>query len=393
MKRRSDNCSCAFVQWLFRCAALVLWSTAGFSAVAQDWPLVRGDTLGSGVAPTSLPDQLEVLWTYQAADDAGFDATAVVADGIAYVGDNAGTFHAVRLADGKAVWTKPFEDSSFGAGAAIDGDRLYVGDLNGTVRCLALGDGQEHWKVDVGGEVYAGPIPHGDDVLVTSEAGTLTCLNKSDGGQRWQFRIEAPLRCSPTIAGGRVMLSGCDSLLHIINVADGKEISTVEIDGPTGATAAMLADRVFFGTEGGTFFAIDVPTNEGMPAVAWTFRDPRRGQPIRSAAAVSDALVVFGSHGKAVYGLDPATGKEKWKPLTTRSRIESSPVIAGNRVVAATAAGKLYSLDANSGEVRWEHDAGGSFTASPAVADGRIILGNGDGTLYCFGARSDSRQN
>ena len=39
------------------------------------------------------------------------------------------------------------------------------------------------------------------------------------------------------------------------------------------------------------------------------------------------------------------------------------------------------------GEVKWEYDAGGSFTASPAVVDGRIILGNGDGTLYCFGAK------
>jgi outer membrane protein assembly factor BamB len=150
---------------------------------------------------------------------------------------------------------------------------------------------------------------------------------------------------------------------------------------------------VFFGTEGGTFFAIDVPTNAGQPAVAWTFRDPRRGQPIRAAAAVTDELVVFGSQGKAVYGLEPATGKEKWKPLTTRSRIESSPVIAGNQVVAATAAGKIYVLDANSGEVKWEHDAGGSFTASPAVVDDRIILGNGDGTLYCFGAKNSSNKN
>jgi outer membrane protein assembly factor BamB len=152
----------------------------------------------------------------------------------------------------------------------------------------------------------------------------------------------------------------------------------------------MRGDRVYFGTEGGTFFAIDVPTNGNDPAVAWTFRDPRRGQPIRTAAAVTDQLVVFGSQGKAVYGLDPATGNEKWKPLATRSRIESSPVIAGNRVVVATAAGKIYLLDANTGEVKWEQEMGGSFTASPAVVDAKIILGNGDGTLYCFGSKTYS---
>jgi outer membrane protein assembly factor BamB len=377
-------------------AALGLWCILGAAAHAEDWPLVRGDISGSGVADAALPDQLEELWTYKAGENAGFDATAVIAGGVIYVGDNAGTFHAVRLSDGTPVWTKPFEDGSFAAGAAIDKDRLYVGDLNGIVRCLALADGQEHWSANVDGEVYAGPTPHGDDVLVTCESGTLTCLIAADGNQRWQFRIEAPLRCTPTVAAGRVMLSGCDSLLHIINVADGQEISTVEIDGPTGATAAMHEGRVYFGTEGGTFFAIDVPADGGQPKVAWPYRDPRRGQPIRSAAAVTDQLVVYGSHGKAIYGLDPATGKEKWKPVITRSRIESSPVIAGNRVIAATAAGKIYLLDANTGEIKWEHDTGGSFTASPAVADNRIILGNGDGTLYCFGkaeARAAQRQN
>ena len=102
---------------------------------------------------------------------------------------------------------------------------------------------------------------------------------------------------------------------------------------------------------------------------------------------VDEQVVVYGSQGKAIYGLDPANGEEKWK-LPTRSRVESSPVIAGNRVVAATAAGKIYLLDAATGEVKWEYDAGGSFTASPAVVDGRIILGNTDGTLYCFGAKN-----
>lgn len=377
---------------------LVLWRAIAILAVvapnarSDNWPVVRGDIEGTGVAETAIPDALDVLWTYSAGENGGFDATAVVADGIVYVGDNAGTFHAVRQADGKRVWTKTFEDGSFTAGAAISGDRLYVGDLYSKVRCLARVDGQELWSVDVGGEVYAGPTVYEDTLLVTSEAGTLTCLNLADGGQRWRFSIEAPLRCTPTFSAGRVMLSGCDSLLHVINVADGQEIGKVEIDAPTGATAAMRENRVYFGTEGGTFFAIDVPAEaDAQPKVAWEYRDPRRGQPIRAAAAASEHLVVFGSQGKAVNGLNPTNGERKWQ-IATRSRVESSPVIAGERVVAATAAGKLYLLDAASGEVKWDYDAGGSFTASPAVVDGQIILGNGDGKLYCFGSMQGAGQ-
>jgi outer membrane protein assembly factor BamB len=371
----------------------LFWLGSSQRAAAEDWPVVRGDTRGTGVAKSFLLANLDVLWTYRAKEDAGFDATAVIADGIIYVGDSVGTFHAVRLADGQPVWTKDFPDSSFGAGAAIDKDQLFVGDLEGNVRCLALADGDERWSMKMDAEVFAGPIPHGDDVLVTSESGTLVCLASSNGKERWPaFRIDSPLRCSPTIAGGRVMLAGCDSLLHIINVADGKETHSVEIDGPTGSTPAMLGERVYFGTEGGTFFAIDVPADEEKaPAVAWTFRDKKRGQPIRSAAAVTESIIVYGSQGKAIYGLDPATHEPKWQ-VSTRSRVESSPVIAGDRAIAATSAGKLYLLDLATGEAKWEYDAGGGFNASPAVVDGRIIIGNTDGTLYCFGNKDQNSE-
>jgi outer membrane protein assembly factor BamB len=385
----------------FALAAFAIFAAIAAVAHADDWPLVRGNVLGSGVAAQPVPDKLDVLWTYHAGKDAGFDATAVVAGGIVYVGDNSGTFHAVRLADGQPVWTKSFEDTGFGAGAAVGKDRLYVGDLNGLVRCLTTADGTEIWKKDLESEIYAGPTLLDDNLLVTSEAGTLNCLDVADGQQRWPaFSIEAPLRCSPTVSAGRVMLAGCDAKLHFIDIATGEEVAAVDIDGPTGSTAAVSGNRVYFGTEGGTFFAIDAPANITPAPVAptsdtepseaaWTYRDPRRGQPIRAAAAVTDKLIVYGSQGKAIYALDPASGKLIWnQPLATRTRVESSPVIAGERIIAATAGGVLYVLDAATSETKWQYEAGGSFTASPAVVDGKIILGNGDGTLYCFGAKS-----
>ena len=53
------------------------------------------------------------------------------------------------------------------------------------------------------------------------------------------------------------MVAGCDGKLHIIGLDDGQEIGAVEIDSPTGSTPAVQGDLLFFGTEGGTFYAID----------------------------------------------------------------------------------------------------------------------------------------
>src|SRR6185369_7848313 len=87
-----------------------LLAAAHSSGYADDWPLVRGDAFGTGVARGTLADDLEVLWKYSAGKDAGFNATAVIAGGVIYVGDSTGTFHAIRLSDRSPVWTKEFAD-------------------------------------------------------------------------------------------------------------------------------------------------------------------------------------------------------------------------------------------------------------------------------------------
>ena len=97
---------------------------------ANDWTLVRGDVLGTGVAQTALSDSLHVVWKFEAGKDGGFDATPVVDAGVIYIGDNAGKFHAIGLADGGEIWSKDFADGGFSAGAAVEKDRLYVGDVN-----------------------------------------------------------------------------------------------------------------------------------------------------------------------------------------------------------------------------------------------------------------------
>lgn len=378
-----------------RCSSIVVAAVVaallgvGVGVRAEDWPFARGDAHSTGVATCELPAAPALLWKYTAGEDAGFDATTVILQGIIYVGDTNGVFHAIRMSDGSNVWKRPVKDSSFNAAAAAEAGHIYVGDMNGRLYCLATADGKEVWSHELEGEVYAGPMIHGDDVLFTCEAGALSCRAKSDGTERWKFHIESPLRSTPTIAAGRAAVSGCDSLLHVIDTRDGKELATVDIDSPTGSTPAMHAGKVFFGTEGGAFFGIHFSEQaDEKPAVAWTFRDPQRSQPIRAAAAVNDRIVVVGSQAKAVYGLDPETGEQKWK-RPTRARVESSPVLVGDRVVVATTAGKLYLLDAATGDIRWEYDAGGSFTASPAVVDGKILIGNADGTLYCFGGKRD----
>ncbi len=353
-------------------------------ATAEDWPVVRGNAAATGVAASPLSDELELSWKYTA-EDSAFEATPVIVAGVVYIGDADGTFHAVDLATGEVKWTQKFEEAGFLAAAAVKEDALFVGDYNGMVRRLSTATGEQAWEFDAETEVYAGPSLSGENVLITTEGGVLFCLNAADGQEVWRFTIEAPLRCSPIVVNGRALLAGCDGKLHAVDVSTGKEVTSLAIDGPTGSTPAIVEGVAYFGGESGLFQAIDVPA-EGEMKLVWKYKDPRRGQGIRSAAAVNDDVVIYGSQGKAVYCLARASGERKWQ-LTDRTRIESSPVIAGDRAVVATASGKLLLVNIADGKKVWDYDAGGGFQSSPAVVDGQLVIGNDDGTLYCFGTK------
>jgi outer membrane protein assembly factor BamB len=214
-----------------------------------------------------------------------------------------------------------------------------------------------------------------------TDGGELLSLDAATGKETWErFRIDQPLRAWPTVVEGRILIAGCDGLLHAVDVETGKDIESIDIGGPADGMPAVVGNRAFFCTAGGVFYAADVNPLKS----AWQYRHKGQSEEIHGAA-VTDRVVVLGTHDKRVVGLDPATGNELWA-VTLRTRAESSPVIVGDLAIAATIRGRLHAIELATGDEVWDEDVGGSFTASPAVSDGRIVIGNDDGVLYCVGA-------
>ena len=268
------------------------------------------------------------------------------------------------------------------------------------VRALDLGSGRVVWTHETGGEVSGGPtiLPtlQGPRVLIGSQDASLTCLDLASGAVAWTHSIEDQIRCAPTVArtpdGDRIALAGCDGRLHVLDAADGKEVATVAIDGPTGTTPAAADGRVFFGTEGGSFYAIDY----GKAEIAWRMGGAA-GQAYRSSAAVAAGLAIVGSRSRSVEAFALGDGARTWRhPM--RGRVDASPIVIHTAadgagwpaVVIADAAGTVALLDAASGETVWEFDAGGGFSAGAAAAAGRLVLAGDDGTVWCFRGAADA---
>jgi outer membrane protein assembly factor BamB len=344
------------------------------------WPLMRGDAQATGVAPGKLPDRLNIVWRMRV-PKSSFAATAIIADGVVFVGDLDGTLYALDLKDGLEKWRYQIE-GSFHAAAAVRAAIVFAPDGQGRLHALDAVTGRRRWvyETESGAEINSSPTFYKGNVLFGSQDATLYCLDIETGREVWTHAIDDQIRSTPTIAGNRTFLAGCDSKLHVVDLDTGKGVAAVDIRDQTGSTPAVLGDLVYFGTEGGSFFAIDWKKAE----VVWTYRDEVHMLPYRSSAAVTREAIVFGGRDKFVRAVSPATGDPIWE-FATRGRVDGSPIIAGQRVYIGSADGRFYVLDRASGALVWQVETGGRFSASPAAADGRIVIGNEDGVLYCLG--------
>ena len=132
--------------------------------------------------------------------------------------------------------------------------------------------------------------------------------------------------------------------------------------------------------------ASDAPSK---PALKWTFK---AGKPVVGGAAVAADRVFFGDNGGVIHCLGLADGKEIWS-LKTDSAIEAIPLILDGTCYVGAADGRLYALDIADGKKKWEpfetQDkilASASWAKDPASDKKWILVGSYDFSFYALDA-------
>jgi outer membrane protein assembly factor BamB len=350
------------------------------AAASEEWRQFRGDHRLTGVASSSLPASLKVLWKYETRDS--IVSSAAIAGGAVYVGVGNGDLVSLELSTGKLRW-KYSTGSIAGIGEsspAVSADAVYVGDLDGSLHAVSARDGKRLWAFKAEAEIKSSPTLVNDLVLVGSYDSHLYALEAKTGKVRWKYKTEGMVHATPSIVGDLAFIAGCDEVFRAIRISDGKQAYSIRTEAYAGASPAINGDRAYFGAFTNEVLALDLKARK----VLWTYSHPDREFPFYSSAALTNGRVIVGGRDKAVHALDAATGKRVWEFLT-RARVDSSPVVVGDRVFVGSNDGKVYALDTANGQKRWEFDAGAPVSASPAVAANRMVIGAQDGVIYCFG--------
>lgn len=251
----------------------------------------------------------------------------------------------------------------------------------------------------------------------------ITCL--AVAGALWAWRRPRKLLAKDLAAGVRLR-TGEKIVLCLVGVLglrvvmyclfDGRPflqpLLVVWAAGWAGALYAILLWRVQrprLPVQGVMFAAMAVPcaalafTSMSYDrSVIWTFSADDRG--VIQWVLVADGRVYAGAslHGAepwgALYCIDPANGKPRWCFTDNRQIqvISSVPCLANGRLYFtarnSSLAGKLYCLDAVSGQKVWEYFQPGAQSSVLRAWDGKVFLLDDSGKDLCFDAATGVTQ-
>ena len=356
----------------------------------QNWPSFRNGNLQEGVAHTTLPAELELLWKYTSSD--GIASTAAIVGDRVYMAGLNGYVECLELKTGKPIWKYRSIESpdpkefapGFKSSPLVTEKGVYLGDEDGIFHAIDVKTGKKLWTFQTDAEIISSANVVNGKLLFGGYDNNLYCLNEADGALVWKFMTDGYVNCSPAIVDNFTFVTGCDEQLRVIDINTGKQHSQMPLETYLIASPALMGDNLYVGTYASEIISV----NWKKQKVEWRYKDPKKEFPYHSSAAVTDEFVVAGGRDKQIHCVERKTGKGVWK-FGTRGRVDSSPVIIENRVFIGSSDSNLYELDLKTGKTIWKKNLGKDITASPAIGSGHLIIGteSRNGALYCFGKK------
>lgn len=366
------------------------------------WTSFRNGPSQRGLATSTLPKELKLLWSVEAGPKDGMvTATAAIVGEHVYVASLNGEVFALDRLTGRRLWTYRSRENvdpnqfvpGFKASVAVHEGHIFIGDEEGLFHAIDRETGAKVWTFSTNPDDPSGggsPIVScasffDDKVIFGSHDNHLYCLRTGDGSLAWKFATLGMVNCSPAISERHTFVTGCDSHLRVIDIGTGQQVTDVDLGIYLIASPAVVDNMLYVGTHGGEVLAIDWKLGKNV----WTYTPKQQEVIFHSSAAVSDRYVIVGGQDKKLHCLNRQTGEMVWI-FNAKRQIDSSPVIVGDRVFVGSHDGRIYGIDLATGKEVWSHVDGRPFSASPAVGEGCLVIGSeaSTGKIYCFGEKN-----
>ena len=349
-------------------------------------------------------ENIQKLWEFPT--DAPIYSTPVITKNLVVFGNEAGNVYAVHKKDGAHRWRFNAFREVF-ATPLVYKDKIYVGSTNYMFYCLDM-SGREQWKYSTKARIKSDATANDGVIYFSSYDKHVFALNAETKELIWKFppdpidpeeaaadkdkKAEEPPKqegikldwevgefsySSPVYHEGVIFVGNLDSRMYALNAKDGTIKWIFKTGDSVTSTPNFLKGMLYFGSSDKNIYALDVKTGKQK----WVFKT---NGAIYAEPKIKDGVIYVGSWDKHFYAIDINNGKKKWSYKTLGPIISSSGFYKN---LVLFGGGKddqhIYALD-NGGEEFWKFKTGYKIDSDPIIDGDKFYVTSGDRKLYAF---------
>lgn len=292
------------------------------------------------------------------------------------------------------LWKVPVDDGVT-ATAAIVGDHVFAATYGGELICLERKTGKRVWTYFSEEKkkptsfipgFQASPTVTSELVLIGDEYGVFHAVERANGKLRWKYETQAEIICSAAIVKDRIIFGSYDSTLYCLGF-DGKELWKRETGDRINGSPAIAGNITFVTGCDQHLRAINIDSGEEE-------FDLELGHFMIASPAVDKYMLYVGTHESDFLALNLETQEVVWrfKDEAREFPIHSSAALTDDRIIFGGQDKQIHCLERKTGKELWNFATRGQVNSSPVIVGGnRIFVGSNDGYVYEIGL-NDGKQ-
>ena len=298
---------------------------------------------------------------------AGGWAGTAIHDGIIYVGTKDGRVVAINSSTRNLEWAYPIApvtapSSGLSCGGTsvptaiystpvVDKDMVYIGTYSGEVYALSIDDDESIWVYPPKsggyiGAVVGNPVIANGIIYINSSDGRVYALNTTNGKLEWKTdrTLADKLWTSPTVGDDTLYVSTYDGHIYALSLETG-QLSDWSFESEAGfaSSPVVYEDTMFLGSFDRYLYAVDVTIGSDEPM--WKFpQEEPAGNWFWATPIINEGIVYAGCLDGRVYAIEAETGEKLWE-FDAEDPIVTSPVLMNNLLVVINESGTVYVFD------------------------------------------------
>lgn len=217
---------------------------------------------------------------------------------------------------------------------------------------------------------WSGGVVSDNTIYVGSREGRLVAVNLADDSRQWSEQLKNVAQTG--LFGCGPSTGGC-----------GTASTGVAIYG----TPVVSGDLVYMAGYNGKIYAFN---SGNISQTRWVYPRDSNLQPFVGGLVADGGKLYIGCADGKVYALDAVTGDKLWEFAPegdkTKEKIWATPAISGGTLYIGSFDKKLYALNTADGSKKWEFTTKGAIMSTPLIYQDTLYFGSLDRNLYAVSA-------